>query len=438
MKKEIVFTNIQLDEVNLSTATIKKGAELSKVTPKLDAIIAKAAKEAEPQFAPMQQATGSLDGVNAPKEERNLSDSYQLILQSLDSHLKQKLNLGLNSDQDQNLRNDIKSLFVNTQTISPKINLVLKEYKATSRTSITIDASELATKYQLSVQHRTLLFRRIEAIVNQLNQLKSTIKFVFVQPKPKPKKEKKQSQQPTNANGNVVPTDEQVHNKLDEFDATQEDHQFMELILNEYKALFPKKDLIPFILSAISYTANIVSLGAAAPTGGASLAGLAVGRVADLLKAAYYFNQAGNLKNRAKGVAALFSAIPIFGQAKKVVDIIKLIKDSAEIKKQVSDYLKGFVFKYMVQWGIVTPNAESIAMKIINFILRGGEQTDKLIDLLDYEISRRKQIKKNITENIRRQIRSSYNQPRKRIPQKKQVLSEAQIHRWQVLANIKK
>ena len=328
MKKEIVFTNIQLDEVNLSTATIKKGAELSKVTPKLDAIIAKAAKEAEPQFAPMQQATGSFDGVNAPKEERNLSDSYQLILQSLDSHLKQKLNLGLNSNQDQNLRNDIKSLFVNTQTISPKINLVLKEYKATSRTSIIIDASELATKYQLSDQHRTLLFRRIEAIVNQLNQLKSTIKFVFVQPKPKPKKEKKQSQQPTNTNGNAQPTDESVHQALEQFNATDEDHQFMQSILNQYKSSFPKKDLIPFILSAISYTANIVSLGAAAPTGGASLAGVAVGSIADLLKAAYYFNESDSPENKAKGVAAIFSAIPIFGQYKKVVDIIKAIKET--------------------------------------------------------------------------------------------------------------
>lgn len=177
MIKEIIYTNIQLDELALGREVFKKAREFSSNN------LSVSTPQKQSEITPKQPNTGSLNlgGITPSKEERNLSNSYKLILQSLEQKIN-NLNLGLKGQDDKNFKNDLKALFVNTQTISPQIYVSLKEYKTTQRTTINIDVSGLAKKYNLDEQLTKLLFDKIKVFINDLNSLKSTIKFKFVEP----------------------------------------------------------------------------------------------------------------------------------------------------------------------------------------------------------------------------------------------------------------
>lgn len=152
----------------------------------VDDIAKKYSSEKQPlqprQFSTMQANIASIDsGTKASADERNLSNSYNRILQSVDRHLD---NLTLSGVSGQNLttiKNYIKKLFTDTQTISPNMNIVMKEYNIAPRTSIIIDASGLITQFNLSVHDKQLLFDKIKAMINDINtSIKSTIKFKLV------------------------------------------------------------------------------------------------------------------------------------------------------------------------------------------------------------------------------------------------------------------
>lgn len=153
-----------------------------------------------------------------PAETRNLSNSYNTILKNLDTQLN---NLKLSNVSNQilaQLKNDIRGLFAKSQTISPQINVVLKEFKATPRTNITIDVSGLAKKYNLNDQAKQQLFNKIKTFIDNTNQLNSTIKFKFVtQPT--------QTQQPKQAQPKQI--------QFDQNDIEQTIKDFIEIIGGE-------------------------------------------------------------------------------------------------------------------------------------------------------------------------------------------------------------
>lgn len=193
MTNEIVYTNIELDEVALGGEVFKKarefssgGSPISAPQSQVDDVAKKYSSEKPPlqprQFSTMQANTGSLPpGTKVSEDERNLSNSYKLILQNVNRHLNDLTLSKVNNRKLTAIKNYIKKLFTDTQTISPNMNIVMKEYNIAPRTSIIIDASALTKQFSLTDDRKQQLFDKIAAMIKDINiSLNSTIKFKLV------------------------------------------------------------------------------------------------------------------------------------------------------------------------------------------------------------------------------------------------------------------
>jgi len=304
------------------------------------------AKVAAPQFSTMQANTGSLDiGYNAPKNERNVTDSYYLYLQSVQNQLKDFKLSNLSNQQNKEIAQKILNTFYNTQTLSPQMFVVLKEasVKVTPRTTITINLTEIINEYNLNDQQAEQLKNKVLSIGKNLQSLKSNIKIQFIeQNKLKPNQPKQ-------------PKDKEKAKKI----AKQYSKQ-----LN-----VDEETLVNDILTVAGYIGSLAGIA----SGGI---GTIIGMVPDLLNAVIYFKRGNNKK----GLISLLGAIPLAGDiafsvkflksGKRLLDFLKFI-DLLSKKEAVKNSLKSIIIRVLAFFkdkNYISTNVFDYLNKFIEFV----------------------------------------------------------------------
>ncbi len=154
MTNEIVYTNIELDEI-LTSATIEKGMEL-----------------AQPS------KTTSIDSKQVQVQPQRSID-YKNIIPVLQSMMLDKEQLkSFNKETKQKLYNDINNLVNSLKTKSPETFIVFEKQEVTNRT--TIDLSKIIEKYDLTPIQKNELKQFIINFVKNINTDSVGTKFVFL------------------------------------------------------------------------------------------------------------------------------------------------------------------------------------------------------------------------------------------------------------------